>query len=709
MLKRSYSKICQIIIDKTVRYPYQILALMIILTIPAFYLIGQLQIDTNLIRLLPDSNRSSLNTKELQDKVGDGGHFIAFLESEDRTALVNAAEFCADKFSEIEEIESVQLKFPDEYINKYKFTLIPTDYLENLYDSVLSWEAKVNPFVDDLAIDDEDVVKTRGDIENEQDMEVMLRQYMNEPEYFENEAGTVIGILLPTNHGVMDIGKIKDLQEKIRNVTKEAEEKYGVWTGIGGNHRNKVNELNTITDDLALSGTIAGVLIILLLLLGFRSFSPLIAVVFPLAIGLVWGFAPVPLVIGPLNLITSFLVLVMFGMGIDYSIHLVKRYIREKQIRSVKDALLETYISTGISVLISGLTTALALSILAVSGFRGFSEFGIISAISIVCVLMSMFLVLPSVLVILTRWGLLQKALPEPKKVFILKPKYSIFFTVLLILIAGYSIFGLRFDYNLSNIDFEKNEQGDFQKVNEVHKQVFSMSMSPAAIYLAKGTDALDELNELFKAEKEVPGSMIGRIRSIRDFSPTEEEAEERLELIADIRDALEGDWVYQIEDSSALDLVEKFLAWETPENTTGIDEIPDVLKRSLIGRNNNDYYLMTLYPKKERKDGRNAMAFTDDLYNIDLPENTKGPIGETVIFAELLWLVLGEGWWIAFATLGGVFLLVLVTTKSIKRTLIMLVPLILGLGATLGVMAIFGMKIYLLAIKSDKHLRLGI
>ena len=296
MLGKIYSKLTEPMLNQSLKHPVRTFLITLIITLPAVYLLSYLKIDTDLIRLLPDSNRSSLNTRELQDKVGDGGHFIALYESSDREELVSAVKDAAEQFRAFDEIESVQLKFPVDFVDKYGYTLIPTEYLDKLYDSVLSWEAEVNPFVDDLSAVDEDslVEKTHGDEEDEQDMEVMLRQYMNKPEFYENDSGTVIGIMLPTKHGVMSIGKIQDLYNKIEGVNENINAKYEVWSGIGGNHRNKIKELNTITNDLGQSGTIAGILIILILIIGFRSLSPIIAVVYPLVIGLVWGFALVP-------------------------------------------------------------------------------------------------------------------------------------------------------------------------------------------------------------------------------------------------------------------------------------------------------------------------------------------------------------------------------------------------------------------------------
>ena len=120
----------------------------------------------------------------------------------------------------------------------------------------------------------------------------------------------------------------------------------------------------------------------------------------------------------------------------------------------------------------------------------------------------------------------------------------------------------------------------------------------------------------------------MAEIRSIRDFAPDEEESEERLLIIEDIRDELQGEWVNKVEDSSAIELIDNFLAWETPDNTPEIEEVPVILKRNLMGREGEENYLLTLYPKEERKDGRNAMAFTEDLYSVNLPDNVRGPIG---------------------------------------------------------------------------------
>ncbi len=689
-----YDRTVTRILKAIYKRPVLSLIMILLLTAPAELTLSKLEIDTNLMSLLPKDNKSVVNNSLIEDKIGDRGHFIVFLESENRDKLVQAANYAAAELKKLPDVDKVRLKFPMEFISKYGFTLIPNDYLETLYDMAIDWEAKANPFVEDLGnADNNNEPKTHNDIENEQDMNVMIRQYLSLPEYYESRDGKIIGIMIPTAEGISSIGKIKTIYSEIGAICKSTERKYSVRTGIGGNHRNKINELDTITGDLNTSGLIASVLIILLLVIGFRAVFPVIAVLIPLIFGLIWGFAIVSLAVGPLNLITSFLILIMFGMGVDFSIHLVKRYILELENHSVREALIITYQSTGVSVTVSGLTTALALAVLAFSGFRGFSEFGIIAGISILCILLAMYIVLPSILIIFSRYNLFRKGVRKTEKSMTLPTWVSIPLAALALILGIYSIFSISFDYNLSNMNFDKAEIGDYLKVREKHGKVFSKSMSPAAIYLAKGIDALDKFNAEVRNAANKDSSMIGRIRSIRDFAPVEEDAEERLELIEEIKDILSGSWADKVEDEEYRNIIKKIREWEIPEKCASVDEIPDVLKSSLVGLDSNDY-LLTIYPEEERKDGRNAMKFTRDLYALDIPDKVQGPVGETVIFAELLWLVFSESAWIGIATFAAIVLLVWLSNKSIVDTLLVLIPLILGIGATLGIMSLTGLKI---------------
>ena len=112
---------------------------------------------------------------------------------------------------------------------------------------------------------------------------------------------------------------------------------------------------------------------------------------------------------------TAFLLMVLFGMGIEFSVHLVKRFQAEARRLSLAAALDETFLSTGRSILTSGFATTLGMAVLIFSRLRGFSEFGVISAVSIFAIFLAMFVVLPPLFVVSTRLGLLGEPSRSPQ------------------------------------------------------------------------------------------------------------------------------------------------------------------------------------------------------------------------------------------------------------------------------------------------------
>jgi len=64
------------------------------------------------------------------------------------------------------------------------------------------------------------------------------------------------------------------------------------------------------------------------------------------------------------------------------------------------------------------------------------------------------------------------------------------------------------------------------------------------------------------------------------------------------------------------------------------------------------------------------------------------------VVFAEIIWIVTGEGLWLTLLTFGGVFLVVLGYRRSLKDTVWILLPLTGGVVLALGALAAAGLKL---------------
>ena len=219
---------------------------------------------------------------------------------------------------------------------------------------------------------------------------------------------------------------------------------------------------------------------------------------------------------------------------------------------------------------------------------------------------------------------------------FLARPWLTLTLLVLTVVASYLLVFHLDFDYNFRNLQFKKETFQESKAVKERQGKVYSGSMSPGAIYLAENLSALDGLIQVVAANKEAKGdeTKLGRVRSIRDFTPTEEELEARLAFIEEIREQVQGRWVEKIEDEDKKHLIRDFKEWTVLTKGPAMSEVPQFFRNGYLAKDGSGQILLTIHPRFDRKDGRNAMAFTQELYDLKLPQGVRGPIGETAVFA---------------------------------------------------------------------------
>jgi predicted RND superfamily exporter protein len=651
--------------------------------------VKRIGLDTDLVRLLPRHSPAASWTRALAGSIGDGGYFTVILQGEDREGLLRAVRRTAAALDAHPAVRSVEYRYPIDFIRHYRYLLIPVDYLDRIYGHVLGLEAEFSPFADNLAAREE---KPGGPPGGEgEELKKLIAQYANLSEYHENRDGTVMGIFIRPGEGFTNLRATRSLYSDIGEIARETSREFGVWADVGGSQINNLREYDVVLADLRRSGLIASAAILLTLFLGFRSFAVIPVLLFPLAAGILWAFALVPFVVGDLNTITAFLLMILFGMGIDYSIHLLKRFQLELVSKAPEAALEEVYLSTGKSVIVSGLTTALPLFIMGVSDFRGFAEFGIIGGGAILVILAAMIVVMPAALILGRRLGLIKGRVRTAGRTLLPARGLVVVLVIALGAAAVSALSGLRFDYDFDNLGVSVPQS---QLLRQRHKEVYPGSMSPGAVYVVPGLDSLDSLRALFRERSREEGSTIARVSSVRDFAPDARDAAERLELIGLIGEELEGAWVKRIEDEEIREWIRDFREWTPLASPPSVAEIPDVMKRGLMTRDGSGKYVLGVYPNIPRRDGREAMRFARELYDLQLPAGVEGPVGEMPVFAEILWLVTRDGPLVIAATLLGVVLIVFLGCRSVKDTAWTVFPLLGGMALALGILPVFGFKL---------------
>jgi predicted RND superfamily exporter protein len=610
-----FERVVEFICSKSVQKPFLWIVAALVLSLPFVFQIPTISLDTDPVRLLPNNSLSARLMRELAPIVGERSFFYVLFKGDDRSVLVDAVEETAALVADVEGIKSVEFRYPVDFFEKYRYLLIPSEFLYKIEDSFLRWESEVNPLSTDLMLEEENE-ETYGEIENRRYISLLMERYGSLPDYHQSKEGRVMGMIVFPFKGLTGIDEAKQLYGKLKAILEDISQRYGVWSNLGGALSRWVTGYNVILSDIARSGMVLVLGIVFVLFIGFRSLRIIPVLFFPLCIGLIWALGSIPFLVGDLNTITSFFLVVSFGLGIDFSIHLTKRFQEEFKTRSLTEALKKTFTTTGKAVSISGLTTAAAFFSLALSDFRGISEFGIVGGAALLEILLAMFLFLPATLALGVRHGLVRRASSLKEKKFVLSQRATCFVLVVVVGASVFGCFGLRFDYDFTKLGPTINEP---KEVKESQNQIYVTSIAPQALYVCEDLVALDEMLDLLKKRKSKdPDSTIGWVRSVRDFSPDEKETELRLEIIEDIKTHTRGRWVRRLDDPEKKKWIEDLNSWRLPFRQPEIEELPEVLKQGLLTDEVPGKYVISVYSSIEPRDGRNAQLFTQELYGLE-------------------------------------------------------------------------------------------
>ena len=132
-------------------------------------------------------------------------------------------------------------------------------------------------------------------------------------------------------------------------------------------------------------------IVVALILLTFRSWRMALLTLVPTAIGLLWAAGVLGLVGFELDLFSVFAVVTFVGIGVDYGVHLVHRY------RERGDALNATAELAPV-ILVAGAITLLGYGTLIGSSYPPLQSIGVVSAVSVVTLVVASVLVLPALL-----------------------------------------------------------------------------------------------------------------------------------------------------------------------------------------------------------------------------------------------------------------------------------------------------------------------
>jgi predicted RND superfamily exporter protein len=292
--------------------------------------------------------------------------------------------------------------------------------------------------------------------------------------------------------------------------------------GLTGKPVLQADEMRTTNDDMNAASVIALALCAMLFMAVFRGVRrPALAVVVFLA-GSALTYGAATLMLGRLNLLSVVFMLVLVGVGLDYGVHMVARYLEGLRHLGPAASVRHTIRQAVPSVLSGALTSAGTFLIAVLAPMRGLRELGLVSGVGLLLCAVTMAIALPALLLIADRGarraplnrGLFMEPLDRQQDRFggRAATRHWVLATIFLVLALAGGWWGwrqVRFESNLLRLQADGLQSVGWQRRLQA-------AGGNATWFGACVTGSIDSIQPLLERARTEP--LIGQTRSVLDL-----------------------------------------------------------------------------------------------------------------------------------------------------------------------------------------------
>ncbi|MGL1901464.1 MAG: MMPL family transporter [Fibrobacterales bacterium] len=675
--------------------PLTVLTISLIVSLFALYQASHLQLNLRLLDLFPDDQPATIAAKKLQENFGGFGTLDVIVQSKSPEANHRIITSLEKKLHDTTLINFVEYKTEASFFLKHRLLYISLEDLELVRDRVTTLVHDIrktrHPFVVQLSdptsesIDSlmQDSTLQFADIENKYSHSLKERLGTHDQ--------TIQLLKIYPDFDVTDIKKSLVLYNRVKKQLSTIDT-AGVSIHYAGEIYSNILSEGKLISELKRSAWIPIAIILAFLLFYFyrQPMIPLLTVI-PIGIGVLWTLGVFALSRKNLDMTSLLLAIVIVGLGVDSVVYLLSRYGEERRKGLGPEIAFENIIlETGPAVTTSSLTTAASFFCIALIPFPAFHTIGIYGGAGIICIWLSVMLNFPCILILIQRFHVFKV---YGKKIynhiqFRRRPftlwKLPIPFLIVIFLFLGFYGFYPQFEYDFDKLGFV-NENRYAESLLKKAKEEYT----EPAIFIANNDVETTQLVEHLHGLKNNPNSTIRKIISYHSLLPLNQE--EKLEIIDELKEILTPKIQSQL--TSELITTTKKLTdyWDVPPLHQ--EDLPESIKRKFMGRNQKLSKFIFVFPKDQTNDGLAARRFRNEISAITLGSSTLYATGKAILTADFLDLTLPHLGRVLFWSLLAIGLILYIDSRSIKNTLILLIPVLIGGLIFIGVLNFLGLK----------------
>ena len=714
---RSYSDMLQRFIRFHMHHAGKIALFSIVLTALGGFFASKISIDTSLKSLLPRDAWSVKNLETIQKKSGSSNDLRLLIWGGSLEDKIKAADAFTHFLKERDDFAKlVQFRTPKDFLEANKYIFIRSETIDLILDKIRDERKKHAGVTDPLGLEAtleseakakfsaESSVQENSVIRDEAQEEAQLskaKELLNRLKTmrstYSSEDGKYLSIRIVPRSEKYDLKKSRELLDKLEILVADFNFKSyhpEIQTMVYGSIFRNVEKYESIQRDLSFGGW--GILaIILIVMLFFRSFWAPMVLIPALITGLAVGMGLVTLMEHRLNTISSFLIMIGFGIGIEFGIHLLSRFLQERKKHDLETSLRLTWASTGRATVTAAVALLMGFALLTFSSFEGFAQFGRVAIVLISCTAVSFLVLTPAWMVLIERWRgfkpwpdgladiIYRKLHDSPGRAFYRVVKWvrvvSLFILPTIILV---DLKYLKFDYSFEEkVPTSRALPADFKQGS-----VWTERTKPSAIAVFETSEEAAQFQDFYdQNSKKFPDVVL--VSSLSTFFPLNQT--QRIAKLRELADEIDPDFIKKYKDLEIREALFEIQEKAYDYKAFQLSEVPYELTNAFVPLDASSGSLVQLYDRGGRADGKKAMDFSVGVESLFASMNIK-PLysGDEIIFGDIVKRVIPEGPWLILGMFILVFGICFLDFRSFKKAGITVGPVLYGFLAT-GLVAV--------------------
>ncbi|MDR3606820.1 MAG: MMPL family transporter [Oligoflexia bacterium] len=703
----------------TIRYAIPILVTGgILASVGVYYsvrLYGNLR--TDLEELLPDSARSVVDLKRVQDRLASTQSLAVLVFSKNTAA---SRKFITDLSARIpsvlgEDVDRVEYRIDQEvkFFGRNRGLFIDIGDLRRIRNYVrdrIEYEKTIrNPLTIFLSKETPAPVMNFGGLEKKYSDKVSAYTRFKGGYYATPDE--TIRVALVYLRGPVGVAKATRVTQGVRRLVHELNpDSYGPDMRIrfAGDVEDFVEEHESLINDLAFSTVVVVVLVSAAMLIFYRETLMTLALILSVLMGALWTFGIAYFSVGYLNANSAFLGSIIVGNGINFGIIVLARYLEarragKKSHRSIVLAIRLTAMAT----LTAALAAGLSYGSLASTTFRGFHQFGIIGLIGMTLCWISALSVMPAMIAIIEKYR--QRAIPPVRRIggglsnavanlIRLAPRTLLFLSIVALMASVIAVRrhpGQILEADTTKLRDRRSLQSGSAFLSRYLDQIFGRYITPLVI-LADNPKDMDEIAARIKAYRARTGraSMIAQVYTLHDFIPSDQK--KKLMVLREIRKYLKPSVMAQLASPEKRKMDE--ILPHSELKPFGVKDLPPLVLDRFRLKNGDIGNLVIVEPIVDRV----ALAKFDNQYRIvaalrDAADSVRPGtpiVGTLPVTVDMLESIKKDGPKATAIAFLSVIVLVAILFRQPSAVGLTLLSLVLGVAWLMGIIFGFDFKI---------------